>query len=364
MDAVLINQATDILNGTLPQLVKRKPFMTYAYTNYGLLNDIFNGRVKVGGGDEVKWFCSLGDENNARHRGNWDEDTHNVLNVQHAVKAPWVRASTNLSYNMIEQDMNSGPAAIYDVIDSKYDNCLRELSDEMYKGIVGAPTSSTDKYNPQGLPCWFSIGTNGSTGGWTGYSAHYNDGSTPGDTYDIGGIASSASSNARWGSYYADHDGDLDESLLSILDTALRKLNFEGPMHPRALDDTGRGAGKFSMYSNDNVIRNINALLAKSDDQAGFRINSHYANNPVIKGVEIKYVAPLDTANVSTFGTDPIFGVNKDMFFPVMLNRWDFKIGKPRQRDNQAVVMTVDIDVVYAYKCLSRQFGGFLINAQ
>lgn len=362
MDTILLAQATDILQATLPNLVKKKPFMTYAYTNYGLLNDLFNGRVKVGGGDEIKRFISLDDEGNAKHRGNWDEDTHNVVNVQDTIKADWTRASTSLSYNMIEQDMNKGAAKIYDSIDSKYDNCLRELADEMYKAAVGAPTSSTDKFNPSGLPSWFSIGTSGSTSGWTGYSAHYNDGSTPGATYNSGGIASSATKKARWASYFADHSGDLDESLLTILDTALRKLNFEGPMHPRALDNTGRGAGRFAMYSNDTVIKNINALLAKSDDQAGFRINSHYANNPVIKGIEIKYVALLDSANVSTYGTDPIFGVNKDLYYPVVLDGWDFRIGKPRQRDNQSVVMTVDINIIYTYICANRQFGGFLIQ--
>lgn len=365
MENIVLDQAVDIINATLVDLKKKRNLMTYAYTNYRLLNSLWNGRVKVGGGKNIERYITLGDEGNAKHRGNWEEDTHNVVNITEVIKAYWVTASSNFSYNVIESDMNQGAAQIYDVVEAKYNNCLRELSDEMYEGCLTTPTSSADKLNPKALPAWISYGTNGSTGGWTCYGGRYNDGGGVATTADFnsGDIASSATSNARWASYYADHDGDLDESLLVLLDRATRKLNFEGPQYPKALDETGRGGGRFSLYSNDNVIGNINLLYAKSDDQMGYRIGSHFGV-PTFKQMPFEYVGILDTANTTIYGTDPIFGVNHELFYPVVLGNWDFKIGKPRARDQQHLVVTTDIDVVYTWICENRQFGGFLVNQQ
>ena len=362
-DEVLLAQATDILQGTLQDLKVKKAFLTYAYTNYDLLNDIWNGRMKLGGGKNIERYITLGDEGNAAHRGRWAEDTHNVVNVQSTIKADWVTASSSLSYNVQEQDMNSGAAQIYDVIESKYDNCLRELADEMFESMISSPTSADDNLNPFGIPAWISFGGDNTTGGWTAYNGHYNDGSGTAITGGIGGIASSATAKARWANYYADHQGDIDDSLLVLLDRATRKLNFKGPMIPKALDDTGRGAGKFSLYSNDNVIGTINLMYAKADDQMGVRINQHFGI-PYFKGMPFQYCAPLDTANTSTYGTDPIIGLNKELFYPVVHSNWDFKIGKPRQRDSQHLVMTVDMDVMYTYIAQNRQFCGFLVNEQ
>jgi len=362
MEAVLHEQALDIFKGTFQDVVKRQPFMTWVYTNYGLLNSLWNGRMKLGGGKYIERPITLKDEQNAKHRGNWEEDTHNVVNINENIRADWVTASSNVSYNVIEQSENQGAAQIYDVIESKVNNMYRELADEMLETCITTPTSASDKNTPKGLFGWVTYGTNGSTGGWTGYKARYNDGNgTSAATFNVGGIDCSSTVNPRWANYYADHDGDLDESLLVLLDRATRKLNFEGPQNPKALDNTGVQAGKFSLYSNDNVIGTINLLYAKSDDQMGFRVGSHFGR-PVFKDMTFQYVGLLDTANTSIFGTDPIVGVNHNIFYPVVLSDWDFKVGKPRQRDNQHLVYTIDVDVRYTYLMENRQFGAFLVS--
>lgn len=362
-DDILHEQAVDIFKGTFQDVVKRQPFMTWVYSNYRLLNSLWNGRMKIGGGKYIERPITLKDEQNAQHRGLWQKDTHNVVNINENIRADWVTASSNVSYNVIEQAENQGGAQIYDVIESKVNNMYRELADEMLENAPTTPTSSSDKNTPKGIHGWCTYGTDGSTGGWTGYSPRYNDGDgTSADTFNAGNIACSSTSNARWANYYADHDGDLDESLLVLLDRATRKLNFEGPQHPKSLDNTGREAGKFSLYSNDNVIGTINLLYAKSDDQMGYRINSHFGYEPQFKGMPIQYVQYYDTANTSIFGTDPIVGINHSLFYPLVLSGWDFKVGKPRQRDEQHLVYTIDVDVRYTYLCENRQFGMFMIS--
>lgn len=357
MDSVTLDQAIDITQGTLEYVQKKQPAMTFLYSAYDLFNTFWKDRMKVTGGDKLEWFVSLGDEGNAQHTGFWNEDTRNKVNITKKCSVDWVRCTGNMSYNTIEIDMNKGPARIFDVLENQYTNAIREMVDEVYEKIIATPSSSTDDTSPHGLPTWFTIGSNGSTGGWTGYSGHYNDGDSPGATYSAGGLASSSTSNARHASYWADHDGDLDDSLLVLLDRATRKLHFSGPTYPRKLDTD---SNNFSFYSNDNVIGTLNLLYAKSDDQMGARIDRHFGR-PSFKGISFVYVDPFDTANTSTYGTDPIFGINHNLTYPCVLNNWDFKIGKPQPRDSQHVVLTIHADLVYAIRCDNRRRGGFLI---
>lgn len=360
METITIEQATDVLQATLESIKKDSCPLTYLYSSYALFNSLWKDRMKVEGGDKVERFITLKDEGNAKHQGNWEKDTHNVINTDENIVVDWRRASSNFSYNTIEMDMNKGNAAIYNKVQNKYNNTIREVVDEVFEAALVTPSSASDKLNPQGLPAWLSIGTDDSTGGWTGYSARYNDGSTPGTAYNSGTIASSATSNARWASYYADHNGDIDDSLLVLLDRACRKLNFQGPTHPEKLPGP---TFNFSLYSNDNIIGSLNLLYKQSDDQAGYRMSEHFGF-PNFKGIPFTYCDMFDTANVSVYGTDPIFGINHELYYPVVLNNWDFKIGKPRSRDEQHVVLTVDVDLVYNYVCENRRRAGFLINQQ
>jgi len=94
----------------------------------------------------------------------------------------------------------------------------------------------------------------------------------------------------------------------------------------------------------------------------GIRVNRHFGDNPVFKGMTFQYVDVLDTANQDISGTDPIFGVNHNLLYPCVLNNWDMKIGKPRQRDKQHLVMTVDMDIVYAIIDEDRRRSGFQIS--
>lgn len=357
MDDVLIAQATDILQATLPDLVKKRCVLTYLYNNYSFMNSFWKDRMKIAGGDKLQRFITLGDEGNAGHRNRWSEDTHNVDNTDETIEVDWVTLSGNLSWNVIEADMNKGPARIYDKIENKYNNAIREMADVLYPALLSTPTSASDKDRPHGIPCWLSYGAAAGTGSWAAYSAHYNDGSAT--TYNAGGLSSSATDKPRWANYYADHNNDLDDSLLVLLDRACRKLNFQGPQLGRSLT---KESGNFSLYSNDSVIGSLNLLYAKADDQMGARVNQHFGDHPIFKGMTFQYVDVLDTADTDTYGTNPIFGVNHNLLYPCVLNNWDMKIGKPRQRDKQHLVLTVDMDIVYAIICEDRRRAGFLIT--
>ena len=206
------------------------------------------------------------------------------------------------------------------------------------------------------------LGTDGSTGGWTGYTGDYGDATS----FNVGGLASSATSNARWASYYADHDGNIDDSLLLILFKAMQKLSFRGPKVPKALDlNTAGYKAKFDMYTNLNVQSQLAQLYAKADDQMGFRPQVHYGV-PHFLNVPLNYVPILDTADTTRYGTDPIFGINHELIYPIVHSSWNFKIGQPVNRapGGQHLVMTVYGDLEYAIHGRNRRHAGYLISQQ
>ncbi|MFA5158164.1 MAG: hypothetical protein WC451_03210 [Patescibacteria group bacterium] len=369
MPEITIDHAIDIGYATLQNYAKDSDRleMTFKEANYTPVNEWFTkDKMKLDGGDVVKFYITLSDVGNAKHIGLWEEDSDNTVNTDEEGTVKWTHATTNMSYNRVELGMNMGKGNIqvYNYLNGKRKNMFREFAEMLQTAAFLTPSSATDKKNPHGLPSWLSIGTDGSTGAFTGYNGHYNDGSAPGTAYSVGDIASSASSNARYASYYADHGGALGDNLIALLDRATRKTYFNPPILPNA--STGAPVttwGNFRYYSNDNVIGNMSSYALHADDAVGKDLGK-YAGLTIYKGIPFIYVQQLDTANTSTYGTDPIFGVNHDFFYPIVLTSNNFVIGKPVPRDQQHLVLKVHLDLSYAYVCINRQRAGFLINQQ
>jgi len=362
MAAISWDAMVDFNLATWEKVVDRKPAYTYQYENYDFHNEFWSSAMKQQGGKRLEGRIQLGDEGNARHANIWDDSTQNIVNIHKRYEIPWVYADTNTSWNIIEQDLNSGDTQIFDEMEAKYDNMCREWVDEVMEKIWLTPANSDDELTPHGISAWLRQGTDDSTGGWTGYTATYGDGTS----YYVGGLTCSAATNARFASYYADHNGNLDDSLLVILDRAARKLAFRGPSIPKPLDlNTPGYKPKFAMYTNDNVLGTLNLLYAKSDDQMGIRIDQHFGV-PHFKGIPFMYVPILDTADTNRYGTDPIFGINHNMLYPVVQpdNNWRISPAVNRAPAGQPNLMTVYGHLLYAVFGKNPKHMGFLINEQ
>ena len=360
MNTITVDQMVDFSNATFEAIVDKSPAMTYVYENYDFHNEFWRNSAKRSGGKRLEGRVNLGEEGNAKHSGIWEDDTHNIVNITKRYEIPWVYSTTNLSWNVLEMNLNSGEEEIFDTLQNKYNNMCREWVDEVLEKIWLTPASASDELTPTGISGWLPLGTDDSTGGWTAYTGTYGDG----NSFNVGGLASSATSNARWASYYADHNGNLNDTLMVLLDRAFRKLNFRGPSVPKALDAPNGYKPRFSMYSNDNVIGQINLYLMKSDDQAGARFDKYFGV-PHFKGVPLMYVPILDDADTNRYGTDPIFGINHNMVYPIVQSQANWKIGPdvdcaPAGQHN---IRRRYGDLQYAvFAPQGRQFAGFLVS--
>jgi hypothetical protein len=354
-------QALDIWNLTLQHLMTDRPALAnFAYNKYQFFNLFFKNAVKVKGGDHLEGYITLESEGNAGHVGVWDTDTLVKKNIDRKYTMNWRQAKGGMLWNLMETSLNSGEEKIADVLEIQYESAIKDIIDEIYLAILTGPTSANDRTSPYSVFSWLPFGTASSTGGWTGYSGHYNDGGgASAATFNKGGIASSSTENTNWATYYADHAGLIDETLLEYVDRAIRKLNFQAPMIPKTVGEMN-GNIDFSLTTNDNVISKLNRFYAMSDDNMGYNRDSHWGV-PTIKSIPLAYADILDTARTSVYGTDPVIGLNHDSIKPVIHRDWNFKEIDGKD-PNRAVVLQKLIYLRYQIWCKNPKFAGFLIS--
>ena len=355
-----IEQAVDVGHATLASYRKEALEMTFNDISHELYNTWMQSAERDSG-DSVKDFITLKDTGNAKMISLWEEDSHNTVNTDSEIKVDWAHATTNMDYNRIELAMNTGnEVRIYKYLTGKQLNMYREFGELLQNKLILPPASATDKKNPHGLSAWLSLGTDNSTGAWTGYQGRYNDGA--GTAYNVGNISCSATDKPRWASYYADHNGMFGDNLLDLLGRATRKTHFVPTMLPVAVAKE-TGSQPFRYYSNDNVIGNLEALARKMDDSVGPDL-AKYFGRVLYKGVPFIYVTLLDNSAsyAAIMGTDPIFGVNHDYFKIRILKENDFVLGTPTRRDGSHNVLAVSLDVSLTVSATNRQRCGFLIS--
>lgn len=366
-EGITIQQAIDLGQATLNLFEQDALQMTLKHQTYGVLNQWFKtDKMQVEGGVRVEKHISLRDVGNASHVRMYETDTPNIANVDESIKVEWTHAQTSFSYSTKEIAMNMGSKTrIYNLMKQRRDNMYREFADLLEEAAWKTPASASDDRSPIGIPGWLCQGTENSTGGFTGYTPSY--WAAASSTFNAGGLACSASSNNRWANYYADHQNKLDDTLLKKLRRAIRLTKFQTPTFAGQAIDPESSFSKFRLYTTSNMLDALEEIATKSDDNIGADLGK-YAGAVIFKGIPLTYVDSLDDdANNATqqgyvYGGDPIIGVNHNHFYPVVLDGENFKINKPMSKVGQHNVLTVYLDLTYAYVCDNRRTGGFLIS--
>jgi len=353
-----LDKAVDIGLGTLADIRRKNPpLATFAYPSYQFYNAFWRNNVKTVG-DEMEGFLTLKSEDNASHKSWWDEDALSKKNIQQKYKVGWAYAQGGMLWSMVEKKINSGKAKLYDAWQAQYNSAVKDMIEEIFNKILTGRTSATDDVNPMSVFQWIPWGTNGSTGGYTGYDGHYNDGGgASANTFNRGGLSCSAAVNPDFASWFADHDGNIDDSLFEIMDKADLVQNFQPPLFPEKLP---MERVSFARYTTQNVINKLKAYLRKSDDMFGYRASA-YMGTPSPNGIPMVYCPPLDTANTSVYGTDPILGLNHNNIYPVILEDFDFAITKGTN-SKRHLVGELFVDLVYQVWCENPKYSGYLIS--
>ena len=357
-------QNLDVLHGTIEKFMAKEPILVHAYETYEDLNVYMKSHMQVTG-DQLKGFVETGTVGNAGWTNPWAKDSLIVKNLtKEYTLTPYKHLKGGMAFNKMEVSANSGPEKIFDVVKLQYRKAKAEVVDKFHEALWSAPTSASDVDSPHGIPCWLTLGTQASTGGWTGYLGRYNDGSTPGASFNVGGLQSTSAIVPEHASYYADHEGNLDESMFRILNDALMRQNFKPPT---LLDVGSQPKVSYACFTSRNVILTLNQLYFKLNSQVGPQPMSagYYplSNTQVPGAIPLVWSNILDTANVSMYGTDPIYGVNMSMVYPVYLKGWNFALSEDDAAERHLVTdKFIDYGGHPAW-CDSRHHAGFLISS-
>jgi hypothetical protein len=362
-----IDQAIDIgysvLNANLNKAEADRIRIVMGEQTYRPLNELWK-LAETDGGDLFKFWVSLKDTGNGGHKSHWSADTRNVINTDVEGQVSWAEYSTNMTYNRVELAvaMSRGDLQVYNYLVSKRQKMFAEAASDIMAQLILSPASSTDKFVPFGISTWLSRGTDNTDPAWTGYLGRYNDGS--GTTFNSGNITSTSSVNTRWASLYADHNGNLGDNLINLIEECLLMTDFQAPQIPQAvLKDSEITGDNCILLTTKAVIKNMRQLYRKSDDNIGTALALLH-NSFSVNGISALYVPQMDTPNTYLWGTNPVYGVKKDRFKIKVLEQNNFIVGKPYQSDVAHNVITVPMDVSYALACDDRRFGGFLISQQ
>ena len=354
----------DVIHGTLEKFMIKEPPLNYAYETYEDMSIWMHPSIMQVTGDVLKGFITTGTVGNAGAKNPWAKDAIVVKNITKEYSVtPFKHYVGAMAFNKMEVSANSGAEKIFDVVKLQYRKARAELVDAIRAAIWAGPASASDNDSMLGIPSWLVLGTQESTGGYTGYLPRYNDGSTPGTAFTKGGLSSTSTLNPEMANYYIDHQGNIDETLMKYLTRGLRTLNFKPPVE--VPDPVLSRVNKYACFTTQNMLDTLNVLY--------MRLNSNVGPNPGGSGyfpvssqnlpgsIKLVWTDILDTANVSLYGTDPIFGVNMNTLYPTYLKGWNMTLTDNDNSDRHLIGQRF-IDCGYQTWCDVPSKAGFLIS--
>ena len=357
MGPYAVTDMVDLVNATLTYFEKDKLQMTFAKVSNELFNTLFEEAAEDGCGKKMTWDLTLKDTGNAKMTGLFDQDTKNIIPTDAEGETRWVMGTTNYSFDIRSEAFNTpDKVRIYNELDGKIANMYREIGDMLNPKLILTPVNSADKLNPVGVSGWLPQGTALSTGGFTGYAAAYNDGA--GTAFYPDGITTSATVNPRNASYYADHQGNLGDNLINLVDRASIKTHFK-PARIRKDLANRVDWGNLRYLTNLEVMLNIIQQCRKNDDNIKAELTK-YQNTNILNGCTIIYVEQLDTANAFLWGTNPLFAINTSWMFLKIVQGWKFRLGNAVA--DSLHTFSVPLDVMFGMGCKCRQQGGYVIS--
>jgi len=354
----------DVLHGTLEKFMIKEPPLTYAYETYEDLNIWMSPQIMQVTGDALKGFITTGTVGNSGAKNPWAEDNLIVKNITKEYQvSPYKHYCGGMAFNKIEVSANAGAEKIFDAVKLQWRKAKAELIDNLRLAYWTGPTSAADVDSMLSINSWIVLGTQLSTGGYTGYRPRYNDGVEPGTVFTKGGLTSTAALNPEMANYYADHQGNIDESLMRIVNEALMRLNFKPPM--QVPDPVLAKKDNYAVFTSKNVMLTLNTLYQKLNSNVGPNMfaNGYYplSMTPLPGAIRLVWVDILDTARASLYGTDPIFGINMNVTYPTYLKDWNMTL-TDNDNSNRHLVGQKFIDFAGQVWCDVPSKSGFLIS--
>jgi hypothetical protein len=235
--------------------------------------------------------------------------------------------------------MNRGAAKIFDLVKVRRVAAMLGLVQQLEDRAWAAPSSSSDKTLPYGVPYW--IVKNATTG--------FNGGAASGHT-TVGGVSLTDSPTFKnyTGQYVSPTKGDLVKKM--------RNMHFyTGFQSPVSMADYTSGKGEqYRVYCNRATTAELEDIGEAQNENLGRDIASIDGFSLTFRKNPIRTVQVLDADT-----TNPVYFVDHSTFYPVCL-KGDYFRETVKKAPSQHDVTQVFVDLSYNYICVDRRRNGVL----
>lgn len=267
----------------------------------------------------------------ARHLAIGDEDVVNIPELLREIRVDWVHASTNWGWNRIELLQNKGKAVRTKVIDPRRGAAMLDLVEELESKAWSCPAAD-DTENPKGVP--YAIVKNATEG--------FNGGYPSGHTTMYGADLTTLRNFKNWtGTYTAFTRSDA----IRAWRKAFQRTRWKSPIGGKAI----RFNQKLRFYVNQDTELDLGDIGTSQNENIGPEL-AKFDGMMLFKGVPIIAIPQLDYDT-----QNPIYGINHDTFFPVVLKGNYLRESEPDKWPNHHNWYVVFIDLTYNYLCLDRR---------
>jgi hypothetical protein len=343
----------DLTRTTLQNLPDMEFEVALSQQVYPVMDRWFaNNKKQIESGTSIERNIMLDTSGNAKHVRLYQRTPINVGDVQAKITAPWVQVQTHYSIERREALRNRAPAKYIDLLKSRRLDAMLDLAKLLERRAWSSPNNATDDLNPRGLPYWLSFLDNAATsaGDFLAKTIRFGDLST---STTKAGIDASLATNANWKNYAFTYTA-IDATFVSNLRRAFHALDFKSPVTVKDLS-----VGPTSNYK---IYMGLTNLTAYEELTAGKNVGYEYGNDlakfygsTVFRRVEIVHTPSLEGASFS-----PVYGVNHDQFYPVVLDGDWMRESDPMFDVEQHNVMTTFVDGSYQFFCKNVRQGGFV----
>jgi len=342
---VALSTFGDLINHTLPAFKNKGAFeAAFDYQRFVVTDQWFTqDRLKFQDGNQIEWREILNDDGSARFVDQFENATHNYIDVAKKASSPWVRLEGHAVWEQVEASLRRNASSLLDYMKSRFYVAVLSLLNKIESSAFGVPQDTNDSKTPRGVRYWVSFlnsGTTDYTGGFNGRTIIWGDGTT---TTSKGGIDGAI--EPKWRNWVANHNG-LTPTTLDTLARGLAYTNFIPPRDIKEFYNPKRQTRR--IYSSINYGLEYERLLNMGPDNKNGDLRRFHGQDGILdfRGVEWLPIAHLENASYN-----PIYVLSMPNFFPFVHSDWWMERSEALRDVSQHTVWHVFWDCLFNFGC-------------
>ena len=292
--------------------------------------------------------------------------TRSTMDVVTTISAPWATAWDQHSILAAELRRNRGRSKLKNLATTRRQGCMMNFATSLDSRMWGMPSTANNVY-PYTIPYYLPPITGAQVTAGTGAGAH--QGSNPSGFSTTMGLDASSDTYSRWRSYngtWSNSGAEITEEDLLRMGRMFRRLQFKAPT---LVDDLRSPKfSKFRCYADETIVDAYSAAMRRLNADIGIDPTRAYgagmsaSGDPTFKGHPIQWTEPLDTADATYRGANPLYFVNADYLFPVFEEGCYFAEDTPMRSVDQPDLFTTWVELGFQTMCENRQLLGGVLS--